>query len=195
MAENRKPAFRWLGTKDDLVGPATRMRISGAHISSQDLNTSPSLSMERTNRGLKRAGMAAPRVESNLSKRTALKPLQPRDPNIMTPHCRDVINKPVALYPRTSQVDSPVSNPKGKSADASESPIAPPSTPFSNGAALGSTGKYDRSFQRFPLHLILGSMAYKSNPACSLRNPLSSWARLPYCSVFPNTTSYLHRFV
>lgn len=148
MAENRKPAFRWLGTKDDLVGPATRVRISGTYIPNENLSTSPvcnALSIERTKRGLKRTGMDAPRVEASSVKRTALKPLQPRDPNIMTTYSRDVINKPVPLYPRGSQVDSPVSDPKTKRQtssphDASE--VAPPSTPFSNGAAFGSTGKY-----------------------------------------------------
>jgi transcription factor E2F7/8 len=149
IAENRKPAFRWLGTKDDLVGEATRMRISGTHIQTENVSTSPacsSLSMERTFRGLKRAGMDAPRLEPILTKRPALKPLQPRDPNIMTPYSRDIINKPVPLYPRPSQVDSPVSDPKtltlpASARDASESPptpTAPPSTPFTS----GTTGKY-----------------------------------------------------
>ncbi|KAG0563733.1 hypothetical protein KC19_8G055300 [Ceratodon purpureus] len=96
IAENRKPAFRWLGTKDDLVGEATRMRISGTHIQNENVSSGPacnSLPVERTKRGLKRAGMDAPRVEHILTKRSALKPLQPRDPNIMTLYSKDVINK------------------------------------------------------------------------------------------------------
>ncbi|XP_024403366.1 uncharacterized protein [Physcomitrium patens] len=132
IAENRKPAFRWLGTKDDLVGPATRMRITGNEFQSQNASQSlncSSLSIQKTQRGLKRACMDAPRAEATPSKRTALKPLQPRDSNTMTPHSRDVINKPVPLYPRASQVDSPVSDPRtlnftASPHDAAESPTA-----------------------------------------------------------------------
>jgi len=157
MAENRKPAFRWLGSKDDLVGPATRLRISGSHIPSQNVSTSPVCS-SLSNRGLKRAGMDAPRVDSNSMKRTTLKPLQPRDPNIMSTYSRDIINKPVPLYPRVSQVTSPVSVPKTiiKAAAPDESPIPPPSTPFSNVAAWGSTGKNVRSFLCMQLYQISG---------------------------------------
>lgn len=142
MAENRKPAFKWLGTKDDLVGPATRLRISGTQFQSQHSSQSPacsSLSVEKTKRGLKRACMNAPSVEATPSKRAALKPLQPRDPNLMTPYTRDVINKPVPLYPRASQIDSPVSDHRTLSLaaslhDAAESPTA-------RGTPVGSTGK------------------------------------------------------
>lgn len=141
MAENRKPAFKWLGTKDDLVGPATRLRISGTQFQSQHSSQSPacsSLSVEKTKRGLKRACMNAPSVEATPSKRAALKPLQPRDPNLMTPYTRDVINKPVPLYPRASQIDSPVSDHRTLSLaaslhDAAESPTA-------RGTPVGSTG-------------------------------------------------------
>ncbi|KAG0607705.1 hypothetical protein M758_8G048400 [Ceratodon purpureus] len=59
IAENRKPAFRWLGTKDDLVGEATRMRISGTHMQNENVSSSSacnSLPFERSKRGLKRAG-------------------------------------------------------------------------------------------------------------------------------------------
>ncbi|KAG0607703.1 hypothetical protein M758_8G048400 [Ceratodon purpureus] len=148
IAENRKPAFRWLGTKDDLVGEATRMRISGTHMQNENVSSSSacnSLPFERSKRGLKRAGMDAPRVEHILTKRSALKPLQPRDPNTMTPYSKDVINKPVPLYPRASQVDSPVCGLKTLSLipsarDTSESPPTPtvrPSTPFTSGTPLG----------------------------------------------------------
>lgn len=154
MAENRKPAFRWLGSKDDLVGEATRMRISGAYFQNQNASSNPScssLSVDREKRGLKRTGMDAPRVEPSApTKRTALKPLQPRDPNIMTPYSRDSINKPVPLYPRASQSDSPVSDRRTLSLtpslhDASDSPIAPANTP-SSGTPLRSTGKYERVY-------------------------------------------------
>lgn len=140
MAENRKPAFRWLGTKDDLVGPATRMRISGNYVQSPTVNTIPacsSFSFDRTKRGLKRGGTDAPRVEPNSAKRTALKPLQPRDPNVMTPYSRDIINKPVPLHPRASQADSSVSDLKILSVapsphNAADSPTAPATTAFSS---------------------------------------------------------------
>lgn len=149
MAENRKPAFRWLGTKDDLVGPATRRRISGTQFQSENASPSPagsSLLAEKSKRGLKRAAMDAPRLEPNSTKRIALKPLQPRDPNIMTPYSRDSINKPVPLYPRASQVDSPLSEPRTLSVtasprDASDSPSAPGST-VTNVTPVRSTGKY-----------------------------------------------------
>lgn len=148
MAENRKPAFRWLGTKDDLVGPATRMRISGIQFQSENVSQSPlgsSPLAEKAKRGFKRAGMDAPRLEPNLTKRIALKPLQPRDPNIMTPYSRDSINKPVPLYPRASQVDSPLSDPRtlnltASPHDASDSPSAPANT-VANGTPVRSTGK------------------------------------------------------
>lgn len=83
--------------------------------------------------------MDAPNVEVTPSKRATLKPLQPRDPNLMTPYTRDVINKPVPLYPRASQVDSPVSDHKILSLaaslhDAAESPTA-------RGTPRGSIGK------------------------------------------------------
>ncbi|KAG0556895.1 hypothetical protein KC19_11G086900 [Ceratodon purpureus] len=148
MAENRKPAFRWLGSKDDLVGEATRMRISGGQYQTQNLSPNPagsSLSVEKAKRGLKRTSMDAPRVEPSApTKRTALKPLQPRDPNVMTPYSRDSINKPVPLYPRASQNDSPVSDPRTLSLttsphDASDSPTGLANTP-SSGTPIRSTG-------------------------------------------------------
>ena len=149
MAENRKPAFRWLGSKDDLVGEATRVRISGGQFQSQNASPNPSsnsLSVEKAKRGLKRTGMDAPRVEPSApTKRTALKPLQPRDPNIMTHYSRDAINKPVPLYPRSSQNDSPVSDPRTLNLtalphDPFDSPTAPVNTP-SSGTPMRSTGE------------------------------------------------------
>ncbi|CAM6012617.1 unnamed protein product [Sphagnum balticum] len=53
MTESRKPAFRWLGTKDDLVGPASRKRMAGMCNTAQHPIYS-SLPANKTGRGVKR---------------------------------------------------------------------------------------------------------------------------------------------
>jgi hypothetical protein len=53
MTESRKPAFRWLGTKDDLVGPASRKRMAGMCSTAQHPIYS-SLPPNKTGRGVKR---------------------------------------------------------------------------------------------------------------------------------------------
>lgn len=182
IAENRKPAFRWLGTKDDLVGPATRMRITGNEFQSQNASQSlncSSLSIQKTQRGLKRACMDAPRAEATPSKRTALKPLQPRDSNTMTPHSRDVINKPVPLYPRASQVDSPVSDPRTLNFTASPHDAA--ESPTARGTPRKSTGKYVHCDFCLQWHLYLMSIALQV--PLKLFNGSWIWSLYIYISV------------
>ncbi len=133
MTESRKPAFRWLGTKDDLVGPASRKRMAGMCSSAQHPIYS-SLPANKTGRGVKRFPGTENMVKGDQTvlKRATLKPLQPRCPNTMAPYPKELINKPVPLYPRTPQGDTPVPD-----ATKVVGPMAPgPQI----GVAVGTTG-------------------------------------------------------
>lgn len=139
MTENRKPAFRWLGTKDDLVGPATRKRMTGAFKANE-----PSVpnSLEKSKRILKRVSGNDVSGEQNPPKRTALKPLQPRCPNTM-------INKPVPLYPRTPQADSSatgLSSPKPLPPVTPEATVAPPAPIGGTSGTSGNTSSESHAF-------------------------------------------------
>lgn len=143
MTENRKPAFRWLGTKDDLVGPATRKRMSGAFKANE-----PSVpnSLEKSKRILKRVSGNDVSGEQNPPKRTALKPLQPRCPNTM-------INKPVPLYPRTPQADSSatgLSSPKPLPPVTPEATVAPPAPIGGTSGTSGNTSSEAHAFPQLP---------------------------------------------
>lgn len=137
MTENRKPAFRWLGTKEDLVGPATRKRMAGICKRTQP----PIYSGLQTKRGQKRVpgsdGLMMT-VEPSTAKRTALKPLQPRCVNTMSPIPRDVINKPVPLYPRAPQIEAPLSE-NNVASPTAPLPATPSVAPVAPGLPIGLT--------------------------------------------------------
>lgn len=76
----------------------------------------------------------------------------------MTPYSRDSINKPVPLYPRVSQVDSPISDPRTLSLstsphDASDSPSAPANT-VANGTPVRSTGGWREWGESVHMHVV-----------------------------------------
>ncbi|XP_057844364.2 uncharacterized protein LOC131053739 isoform X1 [Cryptomeria japonica] len=98
-AENRKPAFKWLGAKDNAKYPSetpSRKRQFGTVLSS---NTSTTAAPKtKRPRPLNRDHVEAP-----AKNRTTLKPLQPRSSDL---NAGGAIYNPVALYPRERQGSS-----------------------------------------------------------------------------------------
>eukprot|EP01018_Ginkgo_biloba_P002460 Gb_38482 [translate_table: standard] len=122
--ENRKPAFKWLGIKDNMNYPAemaTRKRQFGTVISP---NTNAVSVAPKSKRGRppNKVGFESPLQPLNGTKRSALKPLQPRCTNI-----GGAVYNPVPVYPR-----------EGSSMPMPDMTIPPPRVPTS--LTLGTSG-------------------------------------------------------
>ncbi|KAL3695016.1 hypothetical protein R1sor_008667 [Riccia sorocarpa] len=173
MTENRKPAFRWLGT--DSKGHFCTKRVFSNRVASS--NTSS----VKERRGVKRSSCKtedSTYVQHSAPKRQNAMPLQPLPVNI--PPAREPINKPVPMYP-TMQPDM-----FAGSGRESLIPAAVSSGP-SKGVTLGPVGGW-REWNEG------ASPSCPAKEACKQPEALNTAAAFAHCPLGPNVPNVVFPF-